>query len=311
MKKIITFTVIVSCVFLYNCENTGKQKVKEKSDEKECTSNTCKQEDTQKKIDLIYPSRVITYREIEQYLSDDSPELVVLLSEYFQNMLSPELRLLRNEFFARKGYIFEDQSLNNYFSQKSWYNPFHTAVDSIVFSNEEQQILDSLLFYERKNMALTNEMLKNKMVQLLREGKRDDSYQAKGYSQIYPSTALFRRNIGYLLVDRNNIENAEEDMYWLGYAQSLLLIDTVGVNKDILLMDYICSGSCDAEDCFWNGILFTVDLNFEKVIDFLPISFEDLVKTRQKNSLICTFKESNRIKTISIDPVGKITDYQE
>ncbi|MDQ1772777.1 YARHG domain-containing protein [Labilibaculum sp. A4] len=33
------------------------------------------------------------------------------------------LRLLRNEFFARYGYIFKDKELTDYFSQMDWYNP--------------------------------------------------------------------------------------------------------------------------------------------------------------------------------------------
>jgi hypothetical protein len=76
-------------------------------------------------------------------------------------------------------------------------------------------------------------------------------------------------------------------------------------------MNYIYSGGCVAKDCFWAGILFTCDLNFEKLIDALPLSFELLIKRRQDASLLCVTKEYAKIKNIIIDPFGKITEYKE
>lgn len=38
--------------------------------------------------------------------------------------LSPrELRIMRNEIYARHGYIFDSADLHNYFMEKRWYNP--------------------------------------------------------------------------------------------------------------------------------------------------------------------------------------------
>lgn len=36
---------------------------------------------------------------------------------------SYELRIIRNEFFARKGYVFSSEDLNEYFKNKKWYQP--------------------------------------------------------------------------------------------------------------------------------------------------------------------------------------------
>lgn len=52
-----------------------------------------------------------------------------------------ELRLARNEVFARHGMIFGDEELDNYFRSKSWYSP--------AFSVEE--------FYEKVEMSLVEE----------------------------------------------------------------------------------------------------------------------------------------------------------
>jgi hypothetical protein len=41
-----------------------------------------------------------------------------------------ELRLVRNEIFARHGYIFKSEELTNHFSKMDWYNPRFTNVNS-------------------------------------------------------------------------------------------------------------------------------------------------------------------------------------
>ena len=38
-------------------------------------------------------------------------------------MSSEELRIARNEIYARYGRMFKDQALQNYFNSKSWYTP--------------------------------------------------------------------------------------------------------------------------------------------------------------------------------------------
>ena len=39
-----------------------------------------------------------------------------------------DLRLMRNEIYARHGYIFNDQNLQGYFSSQPWYRPGATTV---------------------------------------------------------------------------------------------------------------------------------------------------------------------------------------
>lgn len=46
-----------------------------------------------------------------------------LSEEVLQTKTKEELRFIRNEVFARKGYVFKDQGLNDYYSSKKWYNP--------------------------------------------------------------------------------------------------------------------------------------------------------------------------------------------
>jgi len=276
-------------------------------------------------FDPIQPSRVITYREIEQYLRETERfltefftherrmnDLFSILSDNFPYMLSSELRLLRNEFFARRGYIFRSPELNEYFLRQRWYNPLYTSADSIILSKEQHQIIDKILFYEQKNAKLTDDILRNDMLQLLRNAEWSRQW---GYYVAEVPIGLLRRNIGYLLVDKNNIEEFEFRMFMFAHDRALLFLDTIGINEDILVMALVRQVLCPNEFCIYGGVLFTCDMNFN-VIDYTQIKFEDLRRKRQETSLIFSFKMppvefgfERRPAPILIDSNGKITDY--
>ena len=66
--------------------------------------------------------------EIEQndeYIIPGS-DCIYLLFDDIADLSVEELRIARNEIYARHGYIFKDESLNNYFLSKSWYEPRYT-----------------------------------------------------------------------------------------------------------------------------------------------------------------------------------------
>lgn len=66
-----------------------------------------------------------------------------------------ELWLLRNEVFARNGYLFEDAVLRGYFSQFKWYQPIFDVPDfKVRLNQEEQDFVNRVL--EREN-ELRNE----------------------------------------------------------------------------------------------------------------------------------------------------------
>jgi hypothetical protein len=52
-----------------------------------------------------------------------------------------ELRLLRNEVFARNGYLFKDGFLRGYFNRFKWYRPIFDVKDFVVVFNEEEKKL--------------------------------------------------------------------------------------------------------------------------------------------------------------------------
>jgi len=59
-----------------------------------------------------------------------------------------DLKIMRNEIFARHGYIFQTDEMRNYFSNKSWYNPRFYDVNNMLSKIEKENIA-LIKVYER------------------------------------------------------------------------------------------------------------------------------------------------------------------
>ena len=95
----------------------------------------------------------------EDYYEDEESEYIVYGSDtgyfekdYFEGLSNDELRLARNEIFARHGRTFKDEALQSYFNSKSWYVP--------VYSPEEFDAImeDILNDWEKANVQAIKEV---------------------------------------------------------------------------------------------------------------------------------------------------------
>lgn len=84
-----------------------------------------------------------------EYILPDSDKRI-LTREDLQGLSKEQLRLARNEIFARYGTIFGVQDLADYFGSKSWYSP------KISFDEFEESI--EMNINEEKNLALINQI---------------------------------------------------------------------------------------------------------------------------------------------------------
>ncbi len=72
------------------------------------------------------------------------------ITETFLSKLSKqEVALIRNEIYARHGYIFQEEEYKNYFSAKPWYHA-NPNFDDSEFNEIEQANKDTLIAYEKK-----------------------------------------------------------------------------------------------------------------------------------------------------------------
>ncbi|MBI5216647.1 MAG: YARHG domain-containing protein [Ignavibacteriae bacterium] len=62
-----------------------------------------------------------------------------------------QVRLMKNELFARHGYVFKDTSLSNYFAKQTWYKP-NNEFEPNMLPNGEKQYVKNLLGIKEKLM---------------------------------------------------------------------------------------------------------------------------------------------------------------
>ena len=89
----------------------------------------------------------------------DSDYLLPTDSQYIdKSNLAPftkeEVSLIRNEIYARYGYQFSSQEIQDYFDRQNWYTPVDglnaSTFDTSVFNAYEQANLETILAYERE-----------------------------------------------------------------------------------------------------------------------------------------------------------------
>ena len=106
---------------------------------------TVEKENTQENESVIEEP---TNEENSVQVNDDNYDLVVLdkvydevinkgNEAYLNNFSSDELAIIRNTLYARNGYKFKKKEYQEYFGEKSWYNPT-TSSQNILTRNEEK-----------------------------------------------------------------------------------------------------------------------------------------------------------------------------
>jgi hypothetical protein len=85
-----------------------------------------------------YNSATSTPETLYGYYPEASTRL--LTEDDVQNLTAEELRIMRNEIFARHGYIFKTASLSEYFASQDWYTPTYNNVDEFLTDIEKQNI---------------------------------------------------------------------------------------------------------------------------------------------------------------------------
>lgn len=159
-KSIIYFLL---CIILsISCKNNTKksnvqeknqvQKIEEVSEEKTEKKNELKivysedKESLKSYYDLPHIKEFYDWQEMiySQLPALNYPSDLTTLSY-------DDLRLLRNEMFARNGYLFNDGFLRGYFNRFKWYMPiFYVDTFKIVLNSEERELVNKILAEESK-----------------------------------------------------------------------------------------------------------------------------------------------------------------
>ncbi|WP_338990714.1 YARHG domain-containing protein [Fusobacterium polymorphum] len=139
-------------------DNTVTEEVVEETPEETVTeenTNTVEEPITETSQELIEESQEggpvseeASSEENSVQVNDDNYDLVVLdkvydevinrgNEAYLNNFSSDELAIIRNTLYAKNGYKFKKKEYQEYFGEKSWYNPT-TSSQNILTKNEEK-----------------------------------------------------------------------------------------------------------------------------------------------------------------------------
>jgi hypothetical protein len=115
-----------------------------------------------------FPKRLRRWTEWEFRLLKD--ELLLLhKEETLQGKTAFELDILRNEYYAKHGYIFARKDLSEYFSKQNWYIPLtrDQAQVNCRLSKEERATALYILYYQIRNGLLTKQPTSQSIVRRL------------------------------------------------------------------------------------------------------------------------------------------------
>ena len=104
-------------------------------------------ETAEKDIDLLRYKTIIRNGIIEEI---EKPYLNDL---QLGALTKTELKLFRNLFYAKKGYIFNDEELTKYFKQFPWYNP---QSKNITFTDLENAAINKIKIFEAESTITYN-----------------------------------------------------------------------------------------------------------------------------------------------------------
>jgi uncharacterized membrane protein YvbJ len=65
----------------------------------------------------------------------------LLTANELANMSQASLRIMRNEIYARHGFVFKKEDMRQYFSQQTWYKPLFNNVDNMLSDVEKKNIV--------------------------------------------------------------------------------------------------------------------------------------------------------------------------
>ena len=102
--------------------------------------------------DVTTPSQEPVSVESEYVLPNSDKEKLTRAD--LEGLTKEQLRLARNEIYARHGMIFGVQDLDNYFASKSWYKP------TVSFTDFDNKVEMSII--EEQNIILIQQIEKEK-----------------------------------------------------------------------------------------------------------------------------------------------------
>ncbi|MCL2098267.1 MAG: YARHG domain-containing protein [Bacteroidales bacterium] len=265
MKNIVKVLLIGIIVCFVSCKERKKTKSQTSTTSSESVlliSNNNPIVDT---VKTVSPFDTLNFLDLDILMSFQEKEFGYIFKNILPYNLSSEIRLVRNELFAQKGYVFKDTLLRDYFTRQKWYSPKFSSLDSIVLTLNEKALVDTLLRYEKLNANLTRKSFQQLFLNKLILGRSDTISLALWTQAIYKNQLSFSWQFGDIYYTQQKMIQQPKMSYarWdYEGAYSIELIDNPHGYYHCILNYY-----CGAEGC--NPINFVYVLDKElNVLDF-------------------------------------------
>lgn len=150
---IIIITILIYYFFIYqksenniSVESNTQSELKKKELELKEKELQLKEKELQKET----TTQKLTDKNENSGVSGRFPEasLRYLTADDLNSLSKYNLKIMRNEIFARYGYIFQTEDMRDYFNRQSWYTPRYNDVNSFLTKIEKANI-DLIIYFEK------------------------------------------------------------------------------------------------------------------------------------------------------------------
>ncbi len=164
MKQHLKIVFLITVIAVTGCKNKTQKENTKTSDSQQLIENKSSEvteKEESNKLSIVYDENkesLKAYYDLphmkefyEWQEMEYSQPPALSYPEDLTTLSYEELRLLRNEIFARNGYLFSDGYLRGYFNRYKWYMPvFDVDTFKVVLNQEERKLIDAVLSEESK-----------------------------------------------------------------------------------------------------------------------------------------------------------------
>lgn len=162
LLSLLIIIATISCNSESKNQSDSSNKKADKKTNQVTTIDDEKEEEPKNQLQIVYDESkesIKAYyelphiKEFYQYYAnlDYTPPPSLSYPEDLSSLSYEDLRLLRNEVFARNGYLFNDGFLRGYFNRFKWYMPiFEVDTFKVIINKEESDLINKILLEENK-----------------------------------------------------------------------------------------------------------------------------------------------------------------
>ncbi len=223
MKQYLKIVFLVAIIAATGCKNKNQKENTKTTDNQQLIENKpseVNKKEESNKLSIVYDEskeslkayyalpHMQEFYEWQEMEYSQPPALSY--PEDLSTLSYEELRLLRNEIFARNGYLFSDGYLRGYFNKYKWYMPvFDVDTFKVVLNQEEGKLIDAILAEESKrkeNETIVKDELELYNSELIANTKQFEKIPSKVLSDFQNqnfSIVNANRSMPFFVYDKN------------------------------------------------------------------------------------------------------------